>query len=57
VRPQRVAGYGQSAFYDGSSSLSVLDDGSYVRILISRADGAPLLSAEEKLAREILPRL
>jgi hypothetical protein len=57
VRPQRVAGYGQSAFYDGSSSLNVLQDGCYVRILISRANGAPLLSAEEKLAREILPKL
>jgi hypothetical protein len=57
VRPQRVAGYGQSAFYDGSSSLNVLQNGCYVRILISRANGAPLLSAEEKLAREILPKL
>lgn len=57
VRPQRVAGYGQSAFYDGSRSLNVLQNGSYVRILISRANGAPLLSAEEKLAREILPQL
>lgn len=57
VRPQRVAGYGQSAFYDGSSSLNILQNGCYVRILISRANGAPLLSAEEKLAREILPKL
>jgi hypothetical protein len=57
VRPQRISGYGQSAFYDGSSSLNILQDGSYVRILISRANGAPLLSAEEKLAREILPKL
>lgn len=57
VRPQRVAGYGQSAFYDGSSSLNILQNGCYVRILISRANGAPLLSAEERLAREILPKL
>ena len=57
VAAQPISGYGDKAFYDGFASLSVLKDDYYLRIAVSPAAAPPSLKDEEKLAKEILPKL
>jgi hypothetical protein len=57
VSPQAISGYGDQAYYDGVASLSVLKGDVYVRIAVVPAAAAPSLSAEEKLAKAILPNV
>jgi hypothetical protein len=57
VSAQPESGLGDQAFYDGYASLSVLLGDYYVRIAVVPAGAAPSLTAEEQLARAILPKL
>ena len=57
VAAQTISGYGDKAFYDGFASLSVLKGDYYLRIAVSPAAAPPSLKDEEKLAKEILPKL
>jgi hypothetical protein len=57
VSARPVTGYGDKAYYDGYASLSVLDGDCYLRVAVSPADAPPSLSAEEKLAAAIVPKL
>jgi hypothetical protein len=58
VSAQPISGYGDQAFYDGYASLSVLEGDYYARIAVLPAGVAPpSLKDEEKLAKEILPKL
>jgi uncharacterized protein DUF3558 len=54
VSAQPISGLGDSAFYDGYASVSVLKGDAYVRIAVGTA---PNLSQEETLARDALPRM
>jgi hypothetical protein len=57
VTPQSESGLGDQAFWDGYASLSVLVGDYYLRIAVAPAGAAPSLTAEEQLARAILPKL
>jgi hypothetical protein len=57
VSAQPESGYGDQAYYDGYASLSVLKGDYYLRIAVVPAGAAPSLTAEEQLARAILPKL
>jgi hypothetical protein len=57
VSARPVPGYGDQAYFDGFASLSILKGDRYARIAVVPAGGGPSLSAEEKLAAAILPRL
>jgi hypothetical protein len=57
VSAQPIAGYGDQAYYDGYASLSVLLADYYLRIAVAPAGAPPSLSAEERLAAAILPKL
>ncbi len=57
VPAQPIAGYGDTAYYDGRASLSVLKGNSYLRIAVSPAGAPPSLAAEKQLATVILPKL
>lgn len=54
VNAQPIPGLGDSAFYDGYASISVLKGDAYVRIAVGTA---PNLSQEKTLARDALPRM
>lgn len=54
VAAQPISGIGDSAYYDGYASISVLKGDAYVRIAVGIANN---LSAEETLARDALPRM
>jgi hypothetical protein len=54
VHAQPVSGLGDSAYYDGYASISVLQGDAYVRIAVAIPDN---LSVEETLARDALPRM
>ena len=57
VSAQSEPGYGDQAYYDGYASLSVLKGDYYLRIAVVPAAAPPSLTAEEQLARAILPKL
>jgi len=57
VSAQPVTGFGDQAYYDGYASLSVLLGDYYLRIAVAPAGAPPSLTAEEQLARAILPKL
>ncbi len=54
VSAQAISGLGDSAYYDGYASVSVLKGDAYVRIAVGILNP---LSAEEALARDALPRM
>jgi hypothetical protein len=57
VSAQPESGYGDQAYYDGYASLSILKGDYYLRIAVIPAGAPPSLTAEEQLARAILPKL
>jgi hypothetical protein len=57
VNAQPLTGYGDQAYYDGYASLSILEGDYYLRIAVSPAGAPPSLTAEEQLAKAILPKL
>jgi hypothetical protein len=57
VSAQPESGYGDQAYYDGYASLSILKGDYYLRIAVVPAGAPPSLTAEEQLARAILPKL
>jgi hypothetical protein len=57
VSPQPESGLGDQAFYDGVASLNVLLGDYYLRIAVVPAGAPPSLTAEEQLARAVLPKL
>jgi hypothetical protein len=57
VSAQPESGYGDQAYYDGYASLSILKGDYYLRIAVLPAGASPSLTAEEQLARAILPKL
>jgi hypothetical protein len=57
VSAQPESGYGDQAYYDGYASLSILKGDYYLRIAVAPAGAPPSLTAEEQLARAILPKL
>jgi hypothetical protein len=54
VSAQPVPGIGDSAYYDGYASISVLKGNAYLRIAVGILDN---LHAEETLARDALPKM
>ena len=54
VNAQAIPGLGDSAYYDGYASISVLKGDAYVRIAVGIVNNLP---AEETLARDALPRM
>lgn len=54
VNAKPLSGLGDSAYYDGYASISVLKGDAYVRIAVGIANN---LAAEETLARDALPRM
>jgi len=57
VSAQPESGYGDQAYYDGYASLSILKGDYYLRVAVIPAGAPPSLTAEEQLARAILPKL
>jgi hypothetical protein len=57
VSPKPIPGYGDSAFYDGFASLSVLKGDVYLRVAVVPAGASPSLTDEKKLAAAVLPSL
>ena len=57
VSAQPESGYGDQAYYDDYASLSILKGDYYLRVAVIPAGAPPSLTAEEQLARAILPKL
>lgn len=57
VKAVPVSGYGTEAYWDGYASFSVLKGDAYVRIAVSPQGALPSLKDEEKLAKDILPKI
>jgi hypothetical protein len=55
VKAQTIAGLGDRAYWDGYASLSVLEGDEYLRVAVIGVRN--VLAAEEKLARDALPRM
>jgi hypothetical protein len=57
VPARAVSGYGDKAFFDGGSSLSVLKGRDYLRVAVVPKGAAPSLADEKTLAAAILSNL
>lgn len=57
VAARAVSGFGDSAYYDGYASISILKGDAYLRIAVAPPGAPPSLSDEEHLAGAILPNI